>query len=175
MFKKIFSVLECPNEDWIDIIIKNPVFSKHQKTAIDSEKIASYVVHFAPENVINNSKYKEWMSKFGTDTKHLILNEKNQGHTSEAIHKMQYQLNLMHPTIFPLLSGEKLNEDSYKVFLFLKERNPIIDGNSTNETENNKSENDKNIEVLKVSSCIAQSTQFIKYFKYLLKLNFFLF
>lgn len=57
------------------------------------------------------------MSKFGTETEHLILNEKNTGYTSEAIHKMQYQLNLVHPTIFPLLHGEKpVAENLYELF-----------------------------------------------------------
>lgn len=152
--RSIFLVLECPDEDWIDIIVENQVFSNLQKNATGDNQIADYVIHFTPENVINNSKYKEWMSKFGTETKHLILNEKNKGHTSEAIHKMQYQLNLIHPTIFPLLNGAEPTADNLcKIFPLLKDKTPVSDKNSQNEQKNNNTdhENDKNVESTEVN------------------------
>ena len=98
---QFFIVLECPDESWIDVFVENPIFSKYQQSTKEEEMV-DYIVHFSPEFVINNEKYREWMRKFGSKTEHLIVNEKNTGYASEAMHKMQNQLNLIHPKIFPL-------------------------------------------------------------------------
>lgn len=100
--------MECPTEDWIDAIVDNPVFQKYQlETAINKDEVAQYIVHFTPENVLQNSKYINWISKFGPKTLHLIVNEQNDGYTSEALHRMQHQLNLIHPNIFPLFGDHQ--------------------------------------------------------------------
>lgn len=43
------------------------------------------------------------MTKFSPDTHHIIINEGNNCLNYEALHRLQQQLNLIHPTIFPLL------------------------------------------------------------------------
>ncbi|OXU19872.1 hypothetical protein TSAR_013862 [Trichomalopsis sarcophagae] len=104
----LFIVLECPDEDWIDVIVENPAFLKYQEgTAKIEEEIARYIIHFSTKNVLENPKYKDWMRKFGSKTQHLIINEENKGYCSEAMHKMQHQLHLIHPDIFPFLGENK--------------------------------------------------------------------
>lgn len=101
--KKIFSlVIECPDEDWLKVIENSKDFDEHQQ----SESV-KYIVHFTPKDIINNTRYKKWMEKFGT-AQHLILNELNKSFTSEAIHRMQHQLHLIHPEIFPFLQEQNL-------------------------------------------------------------------
>jgi hypothetical protein len=103
--------MECPGEHWIDSILQNSVLMKYQtKSYTEEDEIVNVIVHFTPENVLNNSKYQEWMGKFGAKTEHLIINEKNTGFSSESVHKMQYKLNLIHPTIFPLFDNPDLNK-----------------------------------------------------------------
>lgn len=99
----VFIVIECPTEDYLDSLIMNPAFTKHQETA-SKEDIASCVIHFTPENVLNDTRYKNWMNKFAKSTYHMIINKQNEGVGSEAIHRMQYKLHLLHPKLFPLLS-----------------------------------------------------------------------
>ncbi|XP_011496822.1 PREDICTED: ribonuclease Z, mitochondrial [Ceratosolen solmsi marchali] len=133
----LFIVMECPNENWIDTIVQNSILMKYQENSITNKnEIVNVIVHFTPENVLNNSKYIEWMQKFGAETEHLIINEKNTGFSSESIHKMQYKLNLVHPTIFPLFDNHSLNNYS--------DRN-LEDNVYINEIP--KSETDKNIEL----------------------------
>ncbi|XP_014213770.1 ribonuclease Z, mitochondrial [Copidosoma floridanum] len=99
-----FIVLECPDEEWMNLVIENSAFAKYQSCA--NRENVSCIVHFTPEKVLKNPKYKEWMYKFGSDTTHLIVNEENTGYSSEAIHRMQNQLHLIHPTIFPFLHSQ---------------------------------------------------------------------
>lgn len=109
IFNFLKIVLECPDEDWIDVIVENPAFLKYQEgTAENEEEIARYIVHFTPSNILENQKYKDWMRKFGLKTQHLIINEENKGYCSEAMHKMQHKLHLIHPNIFPFL-GKNTN------------------------------------------------------------------
>ncbi|KAK0175588.1 hypothetical protein PV327_009328 [Microctonus hyperodae] len=102
----VFIVIECPNEDYLDSLINNEVFKNYQKDASDPENIAKCIVHFSPENIIRNPRYIEWMSRFENDTEHLIINENNSCLSYEGIHKIQHKLNLLHPTIFPLIHDQ---------------------------------------------------------------------
>lgn len=142
------SVMECPDEDWIDAIVENKVFLNHQEeTAKDKELIAQYIVHFTPENVLNNKKYRDWMRKFGKDTKHLIINEENKGGSSEAMHKMQHQLHLLHETIFPFFGGQKyFSEKSMNQSLEKKLREESMAKEDSTPSENTEAEENKNME-----------------------------
>ncbi|XP_014205662.1 ribonuclease Z, mitochondrial-like [Copidosoma floridanum] len=125
----LFIVLECPDEEWMDLVIKNQAFEKYQNSGI-GEKIAC-IAHLTPEKVLNNPKYKEWMQKFGPDTTHLIINELNTGYSGRAVYEMQHQLNLIHPKIFPLLQDQQKH-----MHLELHHENKF----STDETEGKKPE-----------------------------------
>ncbi|XP_063972569.1 ribonuclease Z, mitochondrial [Diachasmimorpha longicaudata] len=98
-----FIVLECPDEHYVESLVSNPVFREYQHEGKDQDKWASYVVHFTPEEVLKTNRYREWMEKFPTTTQHVIINEDNNSYCFEALHRMQNQLHLVHPTIFPII------------------------------------------------------------------------
>ncbi|KAK1162202.1 zinc phosphodiesterase ELAC protein 2-like isoform X1 [Acipenser oxyrinchus oxyrinchus] len=94
-----FIVVECPSEDFIKPVCNNEHLKRYHTGG--AEDPASLVVHMTPESILQTDRYKEWMERFGPTTEHLILNE--QAHTIHNIrsHKIQTQLNLIHPEIFP--------------------------------------------------------------------------
>ncbi|PNJ31643.1 ELAC2 isoform 13, partial [Pongo abelii] len=72
-----FVVVECPDEGFIQPICENATFQR----------------------------YQQWMERFGPDTQHLVLNENCASVHNLRSHKIQTQLNLIHPDIFPLLTS----------------------------------------------------------------------
>uniref|UniRef100_A0A3B5L6T5 Zinc phosphodiesterase ELAC protein 2 n=1 Tax=Xiphophorus couchianus TaxID=32473 RepID=A0A3B5L6T5_9TELE len=59
-----------------------------------------------PESVLETDQYKEWMERFPSSTEHLILNEHVNTVHNVRSHKIQTQLNMIHPHIFPPLRAE---------------------------------------------------------------------
>ncbi|XP_015212199.2 zinc phosphodiesterase ELAC protein 2 [Lepisosteus oculatus] len=99
----VFIVVECPSEEFIDPISTNPQLNRYQCNG--TEGSPSLVVHITPESVLDTDTYKTWMERFGPTTEHLILNEQvNTVHNIRS-HKIQTQLNLIHPEIFPTLKN----------------------------------------------------------------------
>ncbi|XP_006863574.1 PREDICTED: zinc phosphodiesterase ELAC protein 2 [Chrysochloris asiatica] len=96
-----FVVVECPDEGFIQPICDNAAFKGYQGKA---DAPVALVVHMAPECVLLDSRYQQWMERFGPDTQHLILNENCTSVHNLRSHKIQTQLNLIHPDIFPPLS-----------------------------------------------------------------------
>ncbi|XP_036409388.1 zinc phosphodiesterase ELAC protein 2 [Megalops cyprinoides] len=99
----VFIVVECPSEEFVQPLCSNEVLSRHQSGG--TEDSAALVIHMVPESVLETDGYKSWMERFPASTEHLILNE--QVHTVHNIrsHKIQTQLNLIHPEIFPELKS----------------------------------------------------------------------
>lgn len=64
---------------------------------------AEVVVHFTPQKVLAQPRYQEWMSRFSPSTSHIIINDSSVCMGSEAVHRIQYKLNLLNDNIFPLL------------------------------------------------------------------------
>ena len=60
-------------------------------------------------------RYKTWINEFSPSTKHLVVNESNTCLGSEAVHRVQYQLNLLEPKIFPLLHENEHNEKQNQI------------------------------------------------------------
>ncbi|XP_043570410.1 zinc phosphodiesterase ELAC protein 2 [Chiloscyllium plagiosum] len=104
-----FVVLECPSQKFIEPMCENEQLSKYQTGG--SESPAALVVHMTPESVLENNIYKSWMERFGPTTEHLILNEHNQSVHNLRSHKIQTQLHLIHPEIFPLLKTFRIKEE----------------------------------------------------------------
>ena len=50
-------VLECPSEAYLDSLVDNEIFKKHQATAVRNEDFAHTVVHFTPQKIMNHPKY----------------------------------------------------------------------------------------------------------------------
>ncbi|GFS29622.1 zinc phosphodiesterase ELAC protein 2 [Nephila pilipes] len=104
----LFLVVECPSEEFLDPFVNEQQFQEYQINAFDQSKIASLVIHFTPSKILHSSKYQEWIQRFPKTTSHLILNKDCSSVNSLAIHRIQHQLNLLHPRIFSLLHE---NED----------------------------------------------------------------
>ncbi|XP_018335191.1 ribonuclease Z, mitochondrial isoform X2 [Agrilus planipennis] len=118
----IFIVIDCPSEDYIDSLLNNDRFRKHQAQATCDEDVAYLVVHFTPKNVMENPRYQYWMEQFTPSTFHLAMNDLNTCMGSISVHRIQYKLNLLSNRIFPLL-GDRGTE-------CIQEEN-ISEGNSS--------------------------------------------
>ncbi|XP_037664172.1 zinc phosphodiesterase ELAC protein 2 [Choloepus didactylus] len=103
-----FVVVECPDEGFIQPICENGTFKRYQGKA---EAPVALVAHLAPEAVLLDGRYQQWMERFGPDTQHLILNENCTSVHNLRSHKIQTQLNLIHPDIFPPLASVHPKED----------------------------------------------------------------
>ncbi|MBN3304556.1 RNZ2 protein, partial [Amia calva] len=75
-----------------------------------TEDRVSLVVHMTPEAILETESYKQWMERFGHSTEHLILNEQAQTPHNVRSIKIQTQLNLIHPEIFPMLQNYQTTE-----------------------------------------------------------------
>ncbi|XP_036197578.1 zinc phosphodiesterase ELAC protein 2 isoform X1 [Myotis myotis] len=103
-----FVVVECPDEGFIQPICENAAFQRFQGSA---DAPVALVAHLAPESVLADGRYQQWMERFGPDTQHLILNEKCTSVHNLRSHKIQTQLNLIHPDIFPPLASLRCKEE----------------------------------------------------------------
>lgn len=103
-----FLVVECPTEAHLNGLVTNAGLMKYEPNVAGSEAVSlSLIVHFTPDSVMQTSAYQEWMKRFNSGTKHLILNEMGSDVASEAIYEIQAKLNLIHPQIFPLLPHQR--------------------------------------------------------------------
>ncbi|XP_068386989.1 zinc phosphodiesterase ELAC protein 2 isoform X1 [Eschrichtius robustus] len=102
-----FVVVECPDEGFIQPLCENATFGSFQGRA---EAPVALVVHMTPEHVLLDSRYQQWMERFGPDTQHLVLNEHCESVHNLRSHKIQTQLSLIHPGIFPLLASLRPQE-----------------------------------------------------------------
>ncbi|KAH1182653.1 zinc phosphodiesterase ELAC protein 2 isoform X1 [Mauremys mutica] len=105
----VFIVVECPHEGFVDAVCENDTFCRYQEGKAEGH--VALVIHMAPESVLRDSRYKQWLERFGPTTEHLILNENaNTVHCLRS-HKIQTQLNLIHSEIFPLLTSYQSREE----------------------------------------------------------------
>ncbi|XP_075435752.1 zinc phosphodiesterase ELAC protein 2 isoform X2 [Ascaphus truei] len=104
-----FIVVECPSEDFVDAVCENEVFRRYQEGK--SENPVVLVIHMTPERVLHTSGYRQWMSRFGPQTEHLILNENTATTHNLRSYKIQAQLNLVHSEIFPQLARVQRKDD----------------------------------------------------------------
>uniref|UniRef100_A0A803YGQ1 Zinc phosphodiesterase ELAC protein 2 n=1 Tax=Meleagris gallopavo TaxID=9103 RepID=A0A803YGQ1_MELGA len=100
----VFIVLECPHEGFVDAVCENETFRRYE------DKVA-LVIHMTPESVLRDSRYQQWLERFGPGTQHLVLNENCSAVHNARSYKIQSQLNLIHPEIFPLLTTYQSKEE----------------------------------------------------------------
>ncbi|GBP34958.1 Zinc phosphodiesterase ELAC protein 2 [Eumeta japonica] len=97
----VFIVLDVPEISYL----RESEFQTHFDDGSNpSESIPVLIVHFTRPRVFNDVRYQAFMSMFGPNTQHLILNENNSCLGSEAVHRTQHKLHLLDPDIFPLLN-----------------------------------------------------------------------
>lgn len=98
-----FIFIDIPSVDYLNSLADCEHFAKYQRTATDNSDMALAVVHFTPQEIVRTKIYQQFMEKFAVSTRHIILNERNEFSGCEASHRIQWQLNQLHPEIFPLL------------------------------------------------------------------------
>ncbi|KAF7657359.1 hypothetical protein LDENG_00028660 [Lucifuga dentata] len=104
----IFIIVECPSEEFVKAVCTNKQLARYQTGG--KEDAAVLVVHMTPESVLKTDQYKQWMEKFPSTTEHLIINEHVCTVNNVRSHKIQAQLNMIHPQIFPELKSYKAKE-----------------------------------------------------------------
>ncbi|NXK84274.1 RNZ2 protein, partial [Amazona guildingii] len=105
----VFIVLECPHEGFVDAVCDNETFRRYQEG--HPEHQVALIIHMTPEAVLRDSRYQQWLQRFGPGTQHLVLNENSSAVHNPRSYKIQTQLNLIHPEIFPLLSTYRGKEE----------------------------------------------------------------
>ncbi|XP_070517206.1 ribonuclease Z, mitochondrial isoform X2 [Cardiocondyla obscurior] len=106
----IFIIVECPSEDYLESFVNHPAFTRYQTETTNEEDTPYCIVHFTPQQVMDDSRYVDWMGKFGLRTRHIVVNEKNECMGSEAVHRHQHKLHMLHPEIFPFLNEESFQK-----------------------------------------------------------------
>ncbi|NXG79909.1 RNZ2 protein, partial [Baryphthengus martii] len=106
----VFIVLECPHEGFVDAVCENETFRRYQE-GLPEHQVA-LVIHMTPESVLRDSRYQQWLERFGPGTQHLVLNENSSAVHNPRSYKIQTQLNLIHPEIFPLLTTYQSKEEA---------------------------------------------------------------
>lgn len=104
----VFLVVECPSEEFLQPLCSNQLLARHQTGGSDAQAVL--VVHMTPESVLNSDEYKSWMERFPSTTEHLILNQQVCTVHNVRSQKIQTQLNLIHPEIFPPLRHFRTKE-----------------------------------------------------------------
>lgn len=49
-------VVDCPSEEYLDSLLSNETFKKHQSTATNDEDFAALVVHFTPKDILEHPR-----------------------------------------------------------------------------------------------------------------------
>ncbi|KAM4662627.1 zinc phosphodiesterase ELAC protein 2 [Discoglossus pictus] len=104
-----FIVVECPSEEFITPLTENETFKWYQEGKSESPVVL--IVHMTPEHILQSNSYRQWMERFGPKTEHLILNENASTVHNLRSYKIQTQLNLIHPDIFPPLTNVHQKEE----------------------------------------------------------------
>uniref|UniRef100_A0A4W6E6A3 Zinc phosphodiesterase ELAC protein 2 n=1 Tax=Lates calcarifer TaxID=8187 RepID=A0A4W6E6A3_LATCA len=104
----VFIIVECPSEEFVQPVCTNRHLRRYQTGG--TEDPAVLVVHMTPESVLNTDQYKQWMERFPSTTEHLILNQQVFTVHNVRSHKIQTQLNMIHPEIFPQLRSYRTKE-----------------------------------------------------------------
>ncbi|KAK3890834.1 hypothetical protein Pcinc_005239 [Petrolisthes cinctipes] len=102
----VFIVVEAPTEQYLDALLESEALALYQSGANSKGDLADVVVHFTPAPVMEHPRYREWMSRFSPLTTHIIINETSSCMGSKAVHRIQYKLNLLSDSLFPLLSDK---------------------------------------------------------------------
>lgn len=99
----VFIFIDIPSEEYFETLLNNERLKAHQSGAIKEDDVALVVVHFSSEEIMNDSRYQEWMNRFSPSTKHLIVNERNTFTGYFASHRIQRQLHELDKNVFPML------------------------------------------------------------------------
>ncbi|GAB1610816.1 zinc phosphodiesterase ELAC protein 2-like [Argonauta hians] len=97
-------VLECPGVEYLDSVLSNDTLASLQSSTVDPVDV---VVHMSSVDILSHPRYQQWMNRFPPSTSHLIVNESTSSFANYGSYKIQAMLNLLSPTIFPLLYHQR--------------------------------------------------------------------
>ncbi|KAG4074978.1 hypothetical protein HA402_014557 [Bradysia odoriphaga] len=109
-----FIVVDIPSAEFLDSFKeKEEQFLVHQSASACGDQIASLVIHFSPQRVIDTPVYQDFMKKFAKSTKHLVLNETNRFSGYVSSHRYQIQLNQLNENVFPILAEYQMDTECH--------------------------------------------------------------
>ena len=96
----VMIVIECPDESYVSSVVSNPSLSAESFAA--SNQNVAVIVHMSPVAVLRDKVFQEWMSSFGSRTKHLVLNKEicSEEVVLRRFLKIQAPLHLMNPDVY---------------------------------------------------------------------------
>ncbi|KAG0046168.1 hypothetical protein BGZ83_008642 [Gryganskiella cystojenkinii] len=104
---RVFMVIDCPTVDYIESLVESKAFEQFYSTTAEdgsSTTAAACIVHFGDQTILSHPRYKTWMSRFGSETRHIIA---NQDYCAQPlIWRAQsygcYKLSKLNKSIFPI-------------------------------------------------------------------------
>ncbi|XP_077387185.1 zinc phosphodiesterase ELAC protein 2 [Festucalex cinctus] len=98
----VFIIVECPSQEFVTPLCDSQSISRYHSGG--DEDAPTLVVHITPEALLKTDQYQDWMKRFPSSTEHLILNEHAVSAHNVRSYKLQAQLNMIHPDVFPHLT-----------------------------------------------------------------------
>ncbi|KAG4077551.1 hypothetical protein HA402_002978 [Bradysia odoriphaga] len=109
-----FIVVDIPSAEFLrSFKEKEEQFLVHQSASACDDQIASLVIHFSPQCVIDTLVYQDFMKKFAKSTKHLVLNDTNRFSGYVSAHRIQIQLNQLNENVFPILAEYRMHTECH--------------------------------------------------------------
>ena len=98
-----FVVLECPHVGFVESVVTHPLLQASTATS-QCPNPPVLLVHIAPQEVVRNDRYCQWMKSFGPGTTHLLLHETlcQPEVTFRASVRLQCPLHLLCPDLYHL-------------------------------------------------------------------------
>ncbi|KAK3090939.1 hypothetical protein FSP39_015897 [Pinctada imbricata] len=100
--KKII-VLDCPTEEYIDNMMRSEEFHRCQPPQEDERELTELIIHMSPLAVTQNVRYKDFLNRFGSETRHIFLHENTCPYMYESLYRYSAKLNLISSRLFPQL------------------------------------------------------------------------
>lgn len=100
----VFIFVDIPDEEYLRLLQENNErFAPYQSGAKSDSDAAMVVLHFAPEHIVRLGRYQEFVDRFSPSTQHLYLNDRNHFSGFLSAHRIQFKLNQVDETVYPLL------------------------------------------------------------------------
>lgn len=107
-----FAVVDVSDEYFLESLLKCNEFDRFFDDSDKNQNVKlDLLVHLTSETIFASPSYQNWMKKFGSCTRHLVLNSLAPllPH-NEGIVRLQAQLNYINSDLFPLLDSHKYDK-----------------------------------------------------------------
>lgn len=115
------AILDCPTVPHFNQIKTNRLWTDYHMC--QPQKQISAIIHLTPNDVFNSVEYQNWIDYFGTDCKHLIVNQTSLYAYSVKDYEHISKLHKLCPMLFPsadvdesrISQFDQIEENIYKV------------------------------------------------------------